>query len=182
MEVMTGAAERDLAGVIAMAAAGDELAFGRIVAAHHEDMRRVCAYVTRDAASADDAVQTAWSIAWRKLGSVREPERLRAWLMRVAINEAKHLARRGHRRVTVESLVVASSEPGGLDPATGIDSIDLRAALDRLGPDDRALLALRYGAGFDATELSAVLGLSPSGTRTRLERLIKRLRDELRDG
>ena len=54
--------------------------------------------------------------------------------------------------------------------------------MDRLDPEDRALLAMRYAVGFDATELSLPIGLSPSGTRTRLERLLTRLRQELSDG
>jgi RNA polymerase sigma-70 factor (ECF subfamily) len=182
MEAMTQAARQDVRGVVASAAAGDEIAFGRIVADHHEDMRRVCAFVTRDEVVAEDAVQAAWAIVWRKLGSLREPERLRPWLMRVAVNEAKHLTRRGRRRGEVEVHSDASGVLGGIDPATGIDAIDLRAAMDRLDPDDRALLALRYGVGFDATELSTALGLTPSGTRTRLERLLKRLRKELGHG
>lgn len=179
MEAMTQAVQQDVRGVITAAAAGDEVAFGRIVADHHEDMRRVCAFVTGDEVIADDAVQAAWAIAWQRLGSLREPERLKPWLMRVAINEAKHLARRSRRRGEIENLTSAVGEAGGVDPATGIDAIDLRAAMARLGPDERALLALRYGAGFDATELSTALGLSPSGTRTRLERLLKRLRKDL---
>ena len=52
----------------------------------------------------------------------------------------------------------------------------------RLEPDDRALLAMRYVAGFDATELAAATGISPSGTRSRLERLLRRLREDLDDG
>ena len=67
----------------------------------------------------------------------------------------------------------------GLDPATGIDSLDMLAAIRRLEPDDRALLAMRYVAGFNATELSAATGLTPSGTRNRLERLLTSLRQEL---
>ena len=56
---------------------------------------------------------------------------------------------------------------------------DLERALERLDPDERALLAMRYVAGFDSNELAAAIGLSPSGTRTRLERLLARLRKEL---
>jgi len=56
---MTGTAEKDLTGVIASAAAGDDVAFARIVAAHHEDMRRVAVFVARDEALAEDAVQAA---------------------------------------------------------------------------------------------------------------------------
>ena len=70
--------------------------------------------------------------------------------------------------------------PGGIDPATNVACIDLRNMLERLDPDDRALLAMRYILGFNATELASAIGISPSGTRTRLERLVARLRQELR--
>ena len=179
---MAQAAGKELRGVIASAAAGDEVAFARIVAAHHEDMRRVCVFVPRDEALADDAVQTAWTIAWRKLASVREPERLRPWLVSVAVNEAKKLLKKKQRRAEVEVAADVSFVAGGRDPASTIDAIDALAAMDRLDPEDRALRAMRYAVGFDATELSMAIGLSPSGTRTRLERLLTRLRQELRDG
>ena len=38
-------------------------------------------------------------------------------------------------------------------------------AMSRLDPDDRALLAMRYVAGFDSNELATATGISPSGTR-----------------
>jgi DNA-directed RNA polymerase specialized sigma24 family protein len=63
-----------------------------------------------------------------------------------------------------------------------VDSLDLLAAMDRLDPDDRALIAMRYVAGFDATELSVAIGISPPGTRARLARILVRLRQELTDG
>lgn len=68
------------------------------------------------------------------------------------------------------------------DPASHAADIDLRNALARLKPEDRELIALRYVAGFDSTELARAMGLSPSGTRARLARLLGRLRSELGDG
>lgn len=179
MEAMTRLADGDLAGVIASAVAGDDIAFGHIVAAYEAEMHRICVAVSRDQALAADAVQAAWAIAWRKLGSVREPGRLRPWLVAIAVNEAKQLMRKRQRRSRVEALSATPASAGAVDPATGIDSLDLDAALMRLDPDDRALLAMRYVAGFDAAELSIAIGLSPSGTRSRLERLLARLREDL---
>jgi RNA polymerase sigma-70 factor (ECF subfamily) len=173
------AADRESVGVIDLAATGDDVAFTRIVADNHEDMRRVSAVVCGDDAVAEEAVQAAWPIVWRKLGSLRDPARLRPWLVSIAVNEAKQLMRKRRRRAEIEVVADPLGEPGGVDPATGIDALDLDRALDRLDPDDRALLAMRYVAGFDASELSVAIGLSPSGTRTRLERLLKRLREEL---
>lgn len=182
MGVVTRLAERDHTGVIASAAAGDEIAFQHIIATHHDDMRRVCKYMTRDDVITDEAVQAAWAIAWRKIGSVHEPTSLRPWLVSVAVNEAKQLLRKRRRRADVEVTVDASNRPGGIDPGADVEAMDLRAAIERLDVDDQALLAMRYVAGFDATELSAATGISPAGTRTRLKRLLDRLRQDLADG
>jgi RNA polymerase sigma factor (sigma-70 family) len=179
MEAMSGTVRQDVAGVLAAAAAGDEIAFARIVAVHDEEMYRVCVAVGRDEAIAADGVQAAWAIAWRKLGTIRDPARLRPWLVAIAVNETKTLLKKRQRRARVEIHADATARPGGIDPATDIVSIDLRRILERLDPDDRALLAMRYVAGFNATELATALGISPSGTRTRLERLVARLRQEL---
>jgi RNA polymerase sigma factor (sigma-70 family) len=182
MEAVTRLAERDQADVIASAAAGDEVAFERIIAANHDDMRRVCSYVTRDEAIAEEATNAAWAIAWRKIGSVREAASLRPWLISVAVNEAKRILRKGKRRAEIEVRTDVSVQPGGIDPATGVAAIDLRAALQRLDPDDRALLAMRYGAGFGANELATATGKSPAATRQRLKRLLDGLREDLTDG
>ncbi len=182
MEVLTRLAERSQAKVIASAAAGDDLALRQIIAANHDDMRRVCQYVTRDHAITDEAVQAAWSIAWRKLGSVRESRRLKPWLISIAVNEAKQLLRRRRRRAVIELTVDPSDRRGGMDPAAAVGSIDLRSAIERLDIEDQALLAMRYVVGFDATELSVATGISPAGTRTRLKRLLDRLRQDLADG
>jgi RNA polymerase sigma-70 factor (ECF subfamily) len=170
----------ELAAMVERAVAGDELAFARIVAAHHEDLTRVAFVVTRDLELSHDAVQEAWTLAWRHLPRLRDRERLRPWLVSIAANQARQVARRARRRTIVEIGVAdesrrdrrADSEGWALD-------LDLRNALARLEPDDRALLALRYVAGLDSTELAAFSGLSPSGTRARLARLLAVLRKEL---
>ena len=182
MATMTRSAIDEAQALIVLAAAGDEVAFASIVSAHHEDMRRVCIVVAGDDRIAEDAVAAAWSIAWRKLGSLRDPARLRPWLVSVAVNEARQLLRARKRRSLIEVAVIETDEPGGgLDPGSTISSIDLRNALARLDPNDRALIAMRYLAGFDATELAFATNRSPSGTRAHLARLLHRLEKDLRD-
>jgi RNA polymerase sigma-70 factor (ECF subfamily) len=182
MEAVTRIAARQQADTLASAAAGDEIAFQRIIDTHHEDMRRVCQAISGDHAVADEAVQAAWLVAWKKLGKVHGPEHLRPWLVSVAVNEAKQVMRSRRRRAEIESGAGAAAEPGGVDPATGVAAVDLRAALSRLDPDDAALLAMRYVAGFDSNELGVATGKSPAATRQRLKRLLDRLREDLSDG
>jgi RNA polymerase sigma factor (sigma-70 family) len=180
MATLTAPMDDSLAGAVALAGAGDETAFARIIRAHHDDMTRVCFVICGDLDVADEAVQAAWPIAWRKLGGLRDPGRLRPWLVSIAANEARQLVRRRRRRSVVEAAMVSSVSPG-VDPASHVGDLDLTNALGRLDPDDRVLLALRYVAGFDSTELARATGRSPSGTRARIARLLDRLRTELSD-
>ena len=162
------------------AVAGDAMAFARIVRAYHDDMARVCRVICGDPDLAQDAAQAAWPIAWRKLRTLREPDRLRPWLVSVAANEARQLVRREHRDriVAIEVADVGGAEG---DPAARSADQDLLAAVRLLPADDRTLLALRYVAGFDATEIGRALGMSASGVRSRLSRLVARLRTEIGD-
>jgi RNA polymerase sigma factor (sigma-70 family) len=162
------------------AVAGDEAAFTRIVAAYHGDMVRVAYGVCGDPDLALDAVQAAWLIAWRKLGTVRDPDRLRGWLVAVAANEAREVIRRRHPARVVEILVDPPDDRTP-DPAEDIPRVDLVNALRRLRPDERSLIALRYGAGLDSGEIGPLLGISASAARVRLFRLMGRLRKELDD-
>jgi RNA polymerase sigma factor (sigma-70 family) len=167
-----------LDGLVAAAASGDQVAFARIVAAHHEDMIRVCYVITRDVDAAQDAVQEAWTIAWRGLKRLKDPSRVRQWLVAIAANEARQFLRGQRRRVVTEIRAETSrDDEEGTQGWSG--SMDLRNALAHLSVQDRQLLSLRYVAGFDSGELSRITGLSPSGTRARLQRLLATLRVQL---
>jgi RNA polymerase sigma-70 factor (ECF subfamily) len=164
--------------VIEQAAAGDEVAFARIVAAHHEDMARIAFLVSGDLDVAADAAQAAWAIAWRRLGTLRDAARLKPWLMSVAANEARQIMR-SQRRRTVRELPV-DGPTASFDPDRSA-LIDLANALGDLDHRDRTLIGLRYIAELDSEEIGRELGLSASGVRVRLHRLLGHLRKELGD-
>ncbi len=177
---MTGVvtAEATIA-ILQRAAAGDETAFARLVATYHGDMVRVAYGICGEPELARDAAQAAWLIAWRRLRTVREPEHLRSWLLAVVANEARHLVRRRHRGHIVEIELDPPDE--GADASAAIRRLDLGNALRRLSPEERVLVALRYGAELDSSEIAPLLGISASGVRARLMRLMGRLRKELED-
>ena len=171
MIVSSAVIQGEIAGaVIERAAAGDEIAFARIVAVHHEDMARIAYFVSGDLDVAADV--------WRRLGTLRDPARLKAWLMSVAANEARQIMR-SQRRRTVRELAVDG-------PASSHDPdrsalIDLANAVADLDHRDRTLIGLRYIAELDSEAIGRELGLSASGVRVRLHRLLGRLRKELDD-
>jgi RNA polymerase sigma-70 factor (ECF subfamily) len=169
------------ADVVREAARGDEAAFARLIGAHNEAMARVAFVIAGDREQTLDAVQSAWEIAWRRLGSLRDPSQVRSWLVAIAANEARQQRRKARRSMVVD-ISHALDRAGGSDPASDSDLVDLGRALRGLSADDRRLLALRFVAGFDSSEIAKQLGISASGVRSRLARLIDRLRAELGHG
>jgi RNA polymerase sigma-70 factor (ECF subfamily) len=119
----------------------------------------------------------AWAKAWRRIGGLRQPERVRPWLVAIAANEARQLLR-GQRRRHVREIA-QDADGASTDPSDRIEVIGLQRAVSRLSSDDRCLLALRFASGLDSAESGIQLGLSPSGVRTRLTRLIDQLRKDL---
>ncbi|HYC07093.1 MAG TPA: sigma-70 family RNA polymerase sigma factor [Candidatus Binatia bacterium] len=172
--------DRVPASTVAAAASGDALALSRIVAAYHADLVRLAYVVTGDAELAQDAAQSAWAIAWRKLGSLSDPARLRQWLFTVAANEARQALRR-RRRSPVHPIEVVEIGSSAGDPARRVATIDLERALRGLTPEERLLIGMRHLGGFDSREIGEALGISPEAVRTRLTRLVARLRTELGD-
>jgi RNA polymerase sigma-70 factor (ECF subfamily) len=162
------------------------MAFARLVAAYHADLVRVAFVVAGGSQDiADDAVQAAWTIAWRKLGTVRDPERIKPWLIAIAANEARQLCRKGRRAAVAELHIDTPAlqlpDQANADPAARADALDLESAMAGLSPDERTLLALRYEAGFDSGEIGRILGRPAATIRWRLATLVARLRKELRD-
>ena len=160
------------------AASGDKAAFARLVAQHQASMSRVAFVISGDADATRDAVQNAWSLAWRRLSGLRDPAQVGPWLIAIAANQARE-GLRTHRRRQVLDVSESLAPRAGSNPADSIELLDLQRALAQLKPDDRHLIALRYVAGFDSTEIARQTGMSASGVRTRLSRILVRLRAEI---
>jgi RNA polymerase sigma-70 factor (ECF subfamily) len=164
--------------LITRAMAGDEVAFARIVATHHGGMARIAYLICGSFDVAEEAEQAAWAQAWHRLGDVRDPAALRPWLMSVAANEARQIMRGQKRRIVRELAVGAPTSTAGVDRAA---LMDLAAAVAKLDTRDRAIIGLRYIGGLESAEIGQAVGMSASGVRVRLHRLLERLRKELGD-
>ena len=164
--------------ILERAVAGDESAFARIVAAHHSDMARIAFFVCGDLDVAEEAEQAAWAVAYRRLKDLRDPERLRPWLMSVAANEARQIARSRRRRTVRELAIADPTRPRDVDHAAMIDLAD---AVGRLDAKDRAIVGLRFIGGFESAEIGRALGMTASAVRVRLHRLLRLLRKDLGD-
>lgn len=158
------------------APADSETAFAALVARHHRDLVRLAYAMVGDPDVANDVAQSAWVAAWRNRSRLREPEKVRGWLLTITANEA----RRSLRRRRLWLLFAPTADRGStVVPAQSDDHLDLVQALQRLKPRDREILARRYALGETSQEISEHVGLSDSGVRVRIGRVLDSLREEL---
>jgi RNA polymerase sigma-70 factor (ECF subfamily) len=133
---------------------------------------------------AQDVFQDAWRVALRAetpfiQGAAQEV--MRRWLFQAAYYRAISALRR-RQRIRWESLEEQNErEPEIFSSAlTFEDEVAereaMRAALDRLAPQDVACLLLRIVQGFSASETAEIVGASPQSIDKRLSRAKQRLR------
>jgi RNA polymerase sigma-70 factor (ECF subfamily) len=159
------------ADLIKSALGGDGSAFAELVRPHYSTAFRLAYGMLHKVDEAEDAVQEASLIAWRKLGNVREGSPLRSWFLSIVANQCRAAAR--SRRWFLE----LADRPDEVMPSPDIAAgLDLRRGLARLNHDERLLLVLRFYLDMPYEEIASMLGISKKATRTRVERALRRLR------
>ncbi len=122
-----------------------------------------------------DAVQEALVRAWQKRGSLQDPEKFKAWLMRILVNQCKDMLRKRLKRsyASLEEGDIAVPPP---QPPSPVDE-----AIDQLKPEWRLVITLHYKDGYSIEDIARLLRL-PSGTiKTRMKSARKRLEVLLHD-
>jgi len=157
-----------------------ESSFYRLYDAEAPAVLRYIRAAVRDHALAEDLCGDAFCRAWDAWPRFRGNEaEARAWVFRIARNLVIDRVRRDGR-VRWESLREPHGIAGADDPVGTAASghVDMRRATDRLGRDDRDLLAMRV-AGLSHAEIARVQGRSEEAVKKAWQRALLRLRQEL---
>jgi RNA polymerase sigma-70 factor (ECF subfamily) len=118
---------------------------------------------------AEDVVQETYLRARDRIGQLRNPTVFEAWLVRIALNEARSLARTRARR---------QERLGQLDPPSRAHDRDLALLelVDGLPIRQRMAVVLYYGYGYGMRDIARLLGISEINARTVLFRARRRMR------
>jgi RNA polymerase sigma-70 factor, ECF subfamily len=177
--------------------AGDEAAFQSLIQRYHGPMLRLAMTYVGDRGVAEDVVQESWLTCLRGLDRFEGRSSLKTWLFGILVNVARSRRRKESRILPFASLWRrddSDSRRPTVDRARfGSDGmwrdgpqswdnlpesrvlgeetlLQVRAAIDALPPKQREVILLRDVAGFDAGEVSSLLGISAANERVRLHR------------
>ena len=156
------------------------MAFAALVQAEGPGAYRLARAILGSSADAEDAVQEAFLHAWKELPGLRDADRWPAWFRRITVRAAID---RGRRRARIHEIDLGTHEPEPMADASAavVERDDVARALRGLPADDRALLALRFLADLEVEDVARALGVPAGTVKSRLSRLLSRLRTESGD-
>jgi RNA polymerase sigma-70 factor, ECF subfamily len=155
------------------------LDFEALYRAARDDVYGYVATLLRDRSAAEDVTAAAFERAYRKQRTYKASRGTeRAWLFGIARNAALDELRRRKRAAAL------AADPADVDAAPPEDVAEaalrraaVRVALARIDARDRELIALKFHAGLDNSEIAAVLGVSVTNAGTQLHRAMTKLRE-----
>lgn len=146
---------------------------------HYPELLKYCIAACRDQELAEDLVQETFLKALQNAEVFEDlsSSQRRAWLYRTM----KNLLCDRYRRAVLEKEYLQQSPEEVTYMEPGIQQTENEMVLQKLTPEDRMLFTLRYMEGYNAQEISEMLGI-PTGTiRARLSRCRKRLKHMLEE-
>ena len=157
----------------------DRPTFASVAESELDAVHRYLLFLTGDRAVAEDLTGETFEKAfrfWRRF----DPRRgtARAWLCGIARTTALDHFRSEERRRRREERY-ARDVPEAEEPSLGPGALE--AALERLSPAEREIVALRVLLEFDGPTTARVLGISTTACSTRLSRALKRLEELMSD-
>ena len=156
-----------------------ELAFERLYRSSRDDVYAYVAGLLRDSAAAEEVTAAAFERAYRKRNRF-DPQRgePRAWLFGIARNAALDELRRRGRQAELATDPADTESVGSPEGAEDSERrLAVSAALERLEPRERELIAFKFFAGLANAEIAQVLGVSESNAGTKLHRAMTKLRE-----
>jgi len=163
---------------------GDEDAF-RILVEQYKRLLFGTAYlILKDSPATEEAVQETIIKMWKHLSSLRDSSSIRAWLLRIVVNESKQQLRK-KKFITVpldEAAEIAESDDTNELLIYNEDHHELVKALALLSPEQKEVIILRYFTELTVPEIAKATNTREGTIKSRLSRALDRLHEIMSGG
>jgi RNA polymerase sigma-70 factor (ECF subfamily) len=157
---------------------GDRAAFDELVGRWQERLLNYAFKVTGSEPAAWDIVQETWYAIIKGIRRLNDVSVFPGWAFRIVNNKCTDWLRNGRLQLRLhEQLEMrAQNQPENKQKNSAGKTESLRTAVEKLPPDRRALLELRYHEGFDVAQIAEITGVPEGTVKSRLHRTLSQLR------
>ncbi|MFG0253022.1 MAG: RNA polymerase sigma factor [Phycisphaerales bacterium JB038] len=177
-EPMNTARERTLNELLVVRCqAGDQRDFELLARRWHRRLWLHARRITGRDETASEVMQETWLAILAGIQRLQDPAWFPAWAHRIVRHKAADLSRRACRRRRLVAGQAAQLEAPDKGRETRADEV--RAALQRLAPEAREILQLRYGSGLTMVEMAVALELPVGTVKSRLHAARQQIRQTM---
>ncbi len=177
-----------LASLVDKAREGNRASFQELVHLFQEEMYRLAYYRTFSRMDAEDLTQEVFEQAFRKLGSLQDPQRFRAWLYSIAINRCNDFLRKRKYLALLQMRTAQEQDFTDTGKDMNISHTDrlekkrfwqqVKKMLHKLSAMERQVFTLRFMDQRNINEIAAILGKNESTIKTHLYRALHKVRGQ----
>ncbi|MGQ9678767.1 MAG: RNA polymerase sigma factor [bacterium] len=156
---------------------GDLAAFEALIQNHSPALYRFIYRLVGDPVDAEELTQDTWVRGWQALSRFKKQSSFKTWLFKIGMNLAFNLRKRRKPTEELNELVLASTqdEPVAVFQQKRREEV-IKAALEKLPPDQRTALVLAVYEELSYKEIAEVMGRSVRA----VDALLVRARNNLR--
>jgi len=145
-------------------------------------MFNICFRMMNDRADAEDMLQESFSEAFRRLDSFRQESTFGAWLKMIVINRCiNEIKRKKAQLEFFDDMSPFEDEEDIKDEQeTGLSPDKIKQAMAGLPKGSRLIFSLYLLEGYDHQEISEILNISESNSKTQYMRAKQRIKEILK--
>ncbi len=161
--------------------AGDTASFACLLNRYSCQVHSLIFKIVRNREDAEELSQDVFIKVFKRLNSFKGDSSFSTWIYKIAYNTAiSETRKRKHEYLAIEESIINNVSEKAVDEALGRSDSDeqiqkLEAALEKLSPDERAIILLFYMEEKSVDEVVAITGFSVSNVKTKLHRIRKKL-------
>ena len=173
--------------LVEKARGGNRLSFQELVNIFQEDIYRLVYYRTFSQMDAEDLTQDVFEQAYRKMDSLNDSQRFRAWLYTIAVNRCNDFLRKRKYLALLQIRSAQEQDDVPRDWDTNNNSDDridkkrfwkqVKAVLYKLSVMEREVFTLRFMDHRNISEIAAILDKNESTIKTHLYRALNKMRE-----
>lgn len=160
---------------VRLAKKGDKEAFARLIGNNKTSLYRVALSMLSEKQDIEDAIQNCIIKAYEGVIYLRKNEFFKTWLIRILINECKHIMKSNNKVIHIEEV---NRDIGVND---NYNNLELTNAVSLLEEDLKIVTTLFYFEDIPQKDIAKILGIPEGTVRSRLSRARNKLYDILRE-
>lgn len=162
--------------LIKKAQKGDKEAFTEIILSIKNDLYKIAKTRISNESDIEDLIQETMIDSYKHIKSLREPYKLKMWVIKILVNNCNKLYRRKYRKdisideYNIDNYIVLNSQKD-ID-----DDLNFYYLIKNLKYEERIVVVLYYKEQYSIEEISKILKMNKNTVKTKLYRARKNIK------